>query len=156
MHQTTWQSRSLPGAFANPFFTRFHTHLISQLLPRGGVQLLRLTAGDQTVGCLYNLVKDDIVYAYQSGFHYPKDARLKPGYVSHYLAIEENLRRGAARYCFMAGNARYKQSLGTNVEDMTWLTIRPNQPLFRIENALREKRRWLYKQLRRSPRKDAI
>lgn len=143
LHQTTWRARSKPGAFAKPFFERFHTDLISKLFPAGGVQLLRIVAGGKTVGCLYNLVKDGVVYAYQSGFDYPEDAKLKPGYVSHYLAIEENRRQGASRYCFMAGDARYKRSLGTDCEEMTWITIQPNTPSFRLENGLRTARRLL-------------
>jgi CelD/BcsL family acetyltransferase involved in cellulose biosynthesis len=60
----------------------------------------------------------DCVYAYQTGFAYADDARLKPGLVSHYLCLQHHLQKGAKVYDFMAGDNRYKSNLGMRGPDM--------------------------------------
>lgn len=137
LHQAYWSWRGHPGAFANDFFARFHLDLIANHFDAGEIQLLRISAGTKSIGCLYNFVKDGWVYAYQSGFSYDADPRLKPGLVSHYLAIEHNLEQGARIYDFMAGDGQHKRSLGTNAGGLTWLVLQRRLAKFRLENALR-------------------
>jgi CelD/BcsL family acetyltransferase involved in cellulose biosynthesis len=104
----------------------------------GEIQLLRLRAGGQReVGYLYNFVRRGVVHAYQSGFRYNPDPRLKPGLVSHALAIEHNLATGARLYEFMAGASRYKASLGTLSGEMAWLVLQRDRLALRAEAALR-------------------
>ena len=137
LHQAYWSRRGHPGAFANDFFARFHLDLIANHFDAGEIQLLRISAGRKPIGCLYNFVKDGRVYAYQSGFSYDADPRLKPGLVSHYLAIEHNLAQGARIYDFMAGDGQHKRSLGTRAGELTWLVLQRPRVKFRLENALR-------------------
>jgi CelD/BcsL family acetyltransferase involved in cellulose biosynthesis len=49
LHQASWVARGYPGAFANPFFDRFHRALIARGLERGEIDLLRVTAGLRVV-----------------------------------------------------------------------------------------------------------
>ena len=56
LHQITWTGRGKLGAFANSTFMRFHRELITRGIPRGEIDLLRIDAGEQTVGFLYNFV----------------------------------------------------------------------------------------------------
>src|SRR6185437_2451886 len=70
LHQVTWSGRGRPGAFANPHFVRFHRELIRRGLPRGEIELLRIAAGDQVIGFLYNYRFRRHVLSYQSGFDY--------------------------------------------------------------------------------------
>jgi CelD/BcsL family acetyltransferase involved in cellulose biosynthesis len=123
LHQRSWTARGRPGAFASPFFRRFHHRLIADGFSRGAIQLVRVTAGTQEIGYLYNLVRDGRIAAYQSGFAYESNPRAKPGLVCHALAIEHNLRQGAARYDFLAGFNQMKQSLATNKEKLVWVTL---------------------------------
>ena len=123
MHQTYWTRRGHPGAFLRGFFEPFHRDLIFRRFGAGEIQLLRVLAGEKCIGCLYNIVKDGHVYAYQSGFDYGADSRLKPGLVSHCLAINYNLAIGAQVYDFMAGDSRYKKNLGTDFVEMSWLVL---------------------------------
>ncbi len=143
LHQSYWMRRGHPGAFAPGFFARFHRELVNAQFGAGEIQLLRVSAGKRLVGCLYNFIKDGRVYAYQSGLNYTSDPRLKPGLVSHYLAIEYNLAHGARTYDFMAGESQHKRSLGTHAEEMTWLVLQRQLPKFRLENALRSLRQRL-------------
>ena len=77
-------------AFASGFFADFHRALVTKQSDTGEIQLLRISAGKKLIGSLYNFVKNGRIYAYQSGFNYDPDPRLKPGLVSHCLAIEQN------------------------------------------------------------------
>lgn len=126
LHQAAWQRRGKPGAFADPRFGRFHHALIDRLLPRGELELLRVSAGQETVGYLYNFRQHGHVMAYQSGFHYAGALRhQKPGLTCHHLAIERNLAEGMDVYDFLAGDDRYKRSLATGAAALHWLTLGP-------------------------------
>lgn len=118
LHQATWTSRGQPGGFSNPYFVAFHRALLNRCIPRGTAELVRVAAGDNVIGQVYNFVHDGHVYAYQTGFAYSDDAKLKPGLVSHCLCIERHLTGGAQVYDFMAGDNRYKSNLGSRGPDM--------------------------------------
>jgi len=64
------------------------------------------------IGYLYNFVYHDTVLAYQSGLAYDADARLKPGWWRIACASTSTCGRARGAYDFMAGEARYKASLG--------------------------------------------
>jgi CelD/BcsL family acetyltransferase involved in cellulose biosynthesis len=126
LHQASWVARGRPGAFADPAFNRFHTELICRALPRGEVELLRITAGAHLVGCLYNFRHGGDVLAYQSGFDYAGAlAHEKPGMTCHHLAIELARAEGMRRYDFLAGESRYKTSLANGSAAMHWLELLP-------------------------------
>lgn len=137
LHQAYWTKKGHPGAFARGFFEPFHRDLISTRFGAGEIQLLRISAGSRLIGCLYNFVRNGRIYAYQSGFDYDSDPRLKPGLVSHCLAIHHNLEQGARIYDFMAGDSRHKRSLGTDSHELTWLVVQRPYAGLQIENALR-------------------
>ena len=123
LHQRYWTGRGEPGAFAYPFFVRFHRALIARCLPDGAVEVVRISAGNTPVGYLYNFIYRGRVYYYLSGFAYESDPKLKPGMVSHYLCIDRHLARGADIYDFMAGENRYKTSLGSPGADMLAIVL---------------------------------
>jgi CelD/BcsL family acetyltransferase involved in cellulose biosynthesis len=137
LHQRTWTARGRPGAFASRFFEDFHRDLVTTRFSAGNIQVLRVSVADQPIGCLYNLVHDGRVHAYQSGFSYDPDPHLKPGLVCHYLAVQHNLAGGAGIYDFMAGDAQHKRSLGTDTATMLWLALQRRRVRFRLERRLR-------------------
>jgi CelD/BcsL family acetyltransferase involved in cellulose biosynthesis len=122
-HQRTWQRRGRPGCFASPAFEAFHRDLIRNQFGHGEIRLLCASAGERPLGYLYNFAKANRIYAYQSGFDYAADGRLKPGLVSHALAIEQALRDGFAVYDFLAGANRLKASFASDWDDMVWLAL---------------------------------
>jgi CelD/BcsL family acetyltransferase involved in cellulose biosynthesis len=126
LHQATWTRRGRPGAFAVPEFRRFHRELVASGLPRGEIDLLRVTAGDKPLGYLYNFRFGGTISAYQSGFDYAAaDAQHKPGLTCHHLAIELYRSEGMRRYDFLAGEDRYKTSLGQAAETLHWVELLP-------------------------------
>jgi len=138
LHQDYWHSQGEEGAFDAAIFEPFHQRLITEHLAAGRVQLIRISGSQETIGCLYNLVHRGRVYAYQSGFRYSQDNRLKPGLVSHMEAIELNRRLGYQVYDFLAGDARYKRSLSNNSNELLWLVLQRRTGALRLENRLRD------------------
>ena len=123
VHQDAWRRRRQAGAFAEEAMRRFHAALIARAWPKGEADLLRVTAGGRHVGTLYTLIRDGVVASYQSGFSAVADARLKPGLVSHTLAIEHYVARGARVYDLLGGAERYKLTLAQGGQMLHWATL---------------------------------
>lgn len=140
LHRATWESRGLPGAFAEPWVDGFHRRLIAAQFACGEIQLLHVTAGARTIGYLYNFVQDGQVCAYQSGFQYEPDGKFKPGLVCHALAVEWNREQGAHTYDLLAGDCRYKRNLGTERGRVQWGVLQRDRVWLRLEDWLRSAR----------------
>jgi CelD/BcsL family acetyltransferase involved in cellulose biosynthesis len=136
LHQAYWTGRGRPGSFAMPFFEAFHRRLIEAGTASGSVELVRVSAGDTVVGVLYNFIWAGHVYNYQCGLAYQADNAIKPGLVSHALAVPHYLARGFKIYDLMAGDARYKRSLCTDASTLVWLSARRRRFKFKLEDML--------------------
>jgi len=143
LHTACWAERGQPGAFADPWFTAFHRRLIAERITTGEIDLLRIRAGERTVGCLYNFVWRGRVSFYQSGLAPPIDNHDKPGYLCHALAIEAAAAGGHAIYDFMGGDDRYKQNLATDETTLVWARVQRPLVRFAVEDQLRSWRRRL-------------
>jgi CelD/BcsL family acetyltransferase involved in cellulose biosynthesis len=144
LHQKYWQSRGMPGAFANTYFESFHERLIRTRFSSGEIQLIRINVGDRIMGYLYNLVQRGQVYNYQSGFDYTIcEKKNRPGLVAHSLAIEYNASRGHTIYDLLAGDSDYKIALSTHTSGMEWIVIQRDLIKFRIEDGLSHIKHWL-------------
>jgi CelD/BcsL family acetyltransferase involved in cellulose biosynthesis len=143
LHIASWARRGKPHAFSRPFFETFHRNLILRTFAAGRIQMLRVDAHGEPIAYLYNFRDGRRTYAYQSGFA-DKDHRLRPGAVSHALAIEHNFRLGVQVYDFLAGSNRLKCSFATDHRDMHWTTVQLPRIRFGLENvARRAKHRFL-------------
>jgi CelD/BcsL family acetyltransferase involved in cellulose biosynthesis len=133
LHQATWTARGQPGAFARPYFVRFHHALIGRGMPRGEIDLLRVTAGERVVGLLYNFRYRNRALAYQGGFDYPSAGRhQKPGLTCHHQAIRFAAAVGLDRYDLLAGDDRYKRSLADGATELHWLQVGSGGRLARL------------------------
>lgn len=144
LHAEHWRSRGDEGAFASDFACRFHADLIGSAVADGAVQLLRVKAGGEAVGYLYNFVYRGKVMNYQAGINYtllpPSES---PGLATHALAVDYNAAQGHAVYDFMVGDHQYKRTLSTDTSTQHWVVVRRNLLKFRIEDQLRGLRnRW--------------
>lgn len=136
-HEAKWRAAGVSGATANAEYMAFHRRMIADALPRGEVELLRASAGGEGFGWLYNFVSGGQVLFYLSGFRAEEDNRLKPGLVTHALAVERHLRGDAAVYDFMGGANRYKTSLGQPGPDILALALRRRVPVLMLEDLAR-------------------
>ena len=124
LHAASWQARGQPGAFATPFIRRFHAALLAEAMPRGEIDLLRLSAAGATIGLLYNFRLGHRVSAYQSGF-VPGGGHARPGLSCHAAAIAHAMERGDRVYDLLAGADRYKLSLAHETEPLFWAEMVP-------------------------------
>ena len=141
LHDAHWQARGKEGAFPSEFTRNFHDRLVRDAVARAEVQMLRVTAGDDVVGYLYNFVRDGHVCFYQSGFNYSEDSKLRPGLVCHYLAVMHNLKVDNRIYDFLAGPQRYKQSLSDVELKMYWFVLQKPRLVFAVERLLKRLKR---------------
>ncbi len=141
LHQATWTGRGRPGAFADPWFRRFHAALLERVPPGGGeaeVELLRVTASGRVLGLLYNLRRAGRVLSYQGGFDYAGEGtRHRPGLVCHHAAIELHLAGDALCYDLLGGSGRYKRSLAAAEAPLHWAELheRASLPAVRARGA---------------------
>lgn len=124
LHQKSWTGRDEPGSFANPNWELFHRTIIRDRFKHGEIQMLAATAGREEIGYVYSLAMNGWINVIQSGFNYGRGPVFHPGYVTHLLAIEHNLRKGALAYDFLAGDSRYKRSLSGKRLDLRWIRSR--------------------------------
>ena len=109
LHEGVWRARGQAGAFT-PAVRRLHEAFLAR--EDAPAEILTVRAGDQAIGALYNLTCGGTVHNYQSGFAPEADNRLKPGLTCHLAAMDHYRQRGFWDYDLMAGDSRYKRSLG--------------------------------------------
>ena len=138
LHARRWEAKGQASLFRRDAFVEFHRTLALRSLGDKRVQFLRVRAGPHDIGVLYSFVLGDRVYVYQSGFDYGLlEKHGRPGLVTHTMAIQHNARLGFKHYDMLAGESRYKATLATEVEPMTWAVLRKPALRFRLESGLR-------------------
>ena len=145
LHQARWTAVGQPGAFASERFRRFQTRAVLKLYLEEKAVLFRVRHQGETVGCLLLLVDQNRLLDYLSGFadfnHKPS-----PGLVTHYLCMEEALRRNFAAYDFLVGEKRHKENLSNASGQLCWLTwSRPTMKM-KVISAIRSLKQRLLKQ----------
>jgi len=138
LHTARWRASGQPGAFADPWFEQFHRRLIERRFAHGEIQLLRLSVGGATIGCLYNLIAGGRVLFYQAGLAAFSDPVIKPGLVCHAAAVARCAGEGHAIYDLLGGSARYKASLATGATELAWLCVQRDRLRFAIEDRVRD------------------
>ena len=136
-HTDKWRARGRPGFNDFPVLRDFHHRLIATECATGGVELLRLWAGDTPFAWLYNLIDGQRVLFNAGGFEPEADKHLKPGLVAHALAIASHLQAGRDAYDFLAGDDRYKTNLGQAGPRFVSFAVQRDTPALRLESALR-------------------
>lgn len=126
LHTRSWHRRGQASAFEKEAFAAFHRRLVAAATSGIVADLLRVSAGSEQLGYLYNLCRHGTVYAYQSGFFYQENiSHARPGLVAHIMAMSMYSQEGRTLYRFLAGDARYKTSLATGRDELFWLTAHP-------------------------------
>lgn len=119
LHQRRWTAVGEPGCYASRRFTAFHRELIDRLVPQGQMVLVRVRAGEQTLGCSQLLIDRHRVLVYQGG-RLSCSRKHSPGLVTDYCCLRESLERGYDAFDFMAGDSIHKQRLTTHTAPLLW------------------------------------
>jgi CelD/BcsL family acetyltransferase involved in cellulose biosynthesis len=136
LHQKTWTDRGFPGSFSNEYFDRFHKNLITGRFEYGEIQLMKVTAGGHTLGCLYGFIYKGQFLGTLSGFNYLPGYLYSPGLICHYFAIVHYARMGLSCYDFLEGDDDYKRSLSTDYNKMQNITVQKSNLKFKAEKIM--------------------
>jgi CelD/BcsL family acetyltransferase involved in cellulose biosynthesis len=140
LHQRRWNSEGQPGCYASRVFSAFHRELIDRLTDSGRLLLMRVRAGDETLGCTQLLIDRGRALNYQGGRQIG-ETRLSPGLITDYCGMVECLQRGYSAYDFMAGDSMHKRRLSTDASPLVWLRWRRPRLKYAVMHALRDCRR---------------
>jgi hypothetical protein len=124
LSQKTWVSRGAAGSWDSQVFCDYHRRLIERCFPLGWIQLLRLRAGNTTIGYQYSFLFGGRSHFYQCGYDYDHAGKTAPGVIVHTFAIRHAAERGLCEYDFMAGDVEYKRRLATSSRAMHWVSWR--------------------------------
>jgi CelD/BcsL family acetyltransferase involved in cellulose biosynthesis len=131
-----WAMKKRRSIFCSERFIAFHNALINKCFAGGGVQLLRISVHQQTIGILYHLIHRGKVHFYQCGYRYPSDKRLSPGRVSLSLAIQYCLDAGYDDFDFLSGRGEYKEWMSTDSRSLIWATFKKPRRRLRLLHAI--------------------
>ena len=148
LHTQRWNRVGKPGSFANPAWVAFHEDLIATAFPRGEIQLLQIRCGERAIGYLYNFLWRGDVLMLQSGFASESSNILRPGYVSHMLAMRFNAHRGAKRYDFLIGDSEYKEILADRGTTLVSGRVQRKRSKFMVEDELVRAYRQIWRRVR--------
>jgi len=126
LHQKRWIERGYHTAMLSEYAVNFHKNLISKRFDHGEIQLIKISAGNYTIGCVYNIIYNMEAYFISSGFNYLPSNVYRPGLVCHYYLVTHNALNGLSSYDFLEGQHDYKYSLSTNQIEMESITVRKN------------------------------
>ncbi len=124
LHQDRWTAKGRPGAFASPRFQQFHRAMLAKCFNRGEIDILRVSADDETIGILYNYVLKSKAFFYQCGFKFSDNRKLRPGLVTLQVALQSYLESTLPEFDLMAGDLEYKRSLAEQRRELDWHTVR--------------------------------
>jgi CelD/BcsL family acetyltransferase involved in cellulose biosynthesis len=141
LHQHRWTSEGQPGCYHSRVFSAFHRELIDRMVPDGRLLLIRVSAGDRTLGCTQFFIDRGRALNYQGG-RLANTKKHSPGLITDYACMQACLDRGYAAYDFMAGDSLHKQRLTTDTTPLAWGVRRRPRLKFTVMNQLRR-----YKQL---------
>lgn len=113
-HIKRWGKSEFGSGFTNPSFNDF----INNFVFKSGknVELVRVVGTSEEVGYSLNFIDRETVYFYCGGVNVAlSSTKVKPGYSMHYAMMKHYAKRGLKKYDFLGGNARYKNSLSSEI-----------------------------------------
>jgi CelD/BcsL family acetyltransferase involved in cellulose biosynthesis len=122
LHSEQWSARGELGALHTKRVQKYHELLVKALFPEHLIAF-RVKQGETTIGCSLNLVEHGHITNHRSGVRlFPDDNRLKPGYVTDLLFMEEARKRGYAEYDLLVGHEHYKRLITNSENTLVWAT----------------------------------
>ncbi|WP_394171947.1 GNAT family N-acetyltransferase [Thalassotalea litorea] len=145
LHQKRWKQQGKPGVFSAQKFAEFHEKFMRLALRQNWLELWVLFARGQAISAIYAITYNETCYFYQSGLDTDFKPNLSPGFLSHFLLIEQCIKRQLSHYDFMKGaqERSYKQNFANISRDLfrSQLAIKKASNLgFAMNNKLKQAR----------------
>jgi CelD/BcsL family acetyltransferase involved in cellulose biosynthesis len=112
LHQKRWESRGLPGVFADKRNRDFHLAIARSFSRKNWLGLYVLKLSNKPVAALYGFRYMSKYYAYLSGFD-PEYFKHGVGSLLFSYTINESIREGSVGFDFMRGGEEYKDRWNT-------------------------------------------
>jgi hypothetical protein len=111
IHLDRWGDSDYGSGFTNTHFIDFHKRLLNENNEHNCTKIFKLSHGDACLGYIYILTEVNSWLFYLSAINFHPDKRIKVGLLFHSMLIEKAIEENISNYDFLAGDARYKQSL---------------------------------------------
>jgi len=122
LHKKRWTDSPEGSGFDNQLFVQHHINFLTS--NSQNVDLVKVSAGRETLGYVYNIKFKKTVYFYCSGLNYDMAHKhIKPGYTIHHELMKHYRELGYHWYDYLGGYARYKGSLSSVKYKFNTLTI---------------------------------
>lgn len=141
LYNADWRKTGRVGMFASKRFLNFQKEAVRKLVPEDKAVLFRVKSKTYgTIGCLFLFIDDNIAFTYQIGLqdftttHLETISRnrFKPGYLMHFLCMQECYKRGMKAYNFLTGDYAYKARLTDKTSEVISVSIQNNyKPVLR-------------------------
>jgi CelD/BcsL family acetyltransferase involved in cellulose biosynthesis len=141
LHQERWRAAGRRGVFASDRFREFQRSLVRRLFSKGAICLYRARSPLGTLGCLYSFIERGNVFSYQLGLARFADNKMKPGFVTHALCMQDSYARGFSDYNFLADASSWKRELATTERQLVWAVATRPRLKIRFADALGATRR---------------
>jgi CelD/BcsL family acetyltransferase involved in cellulose biosynthesis len=141
LHEKRWRAVGRHGAFASDRFLEFHRSLVRRTFVKGAICLYRARSPLGTIGCLYSFVEGGNVFSYQLGLARFEDNKMKPGFVTHALCMQDAFDRGFSDYNFLADASPWKRELATIERHLVWAVASRPRLKIRLADAIGATRR---------------
>ncbi len=115
LHSKRWQARGQTGVFASKQARDFFHAAWRELFNLGLLRLMHLVVGDWAVAALCGFSCRGHFYYYIGGFD-PVAAKLSPGSLIIWRALQEAQREGCVVFDFLRGGESYKYRWGARAE----------------------------------------
>jgi len=122
------------STMATDYAIDFHIKLISERFNHGEIQMIKISAGDHTIGCVYDIIFNREVLGISCGFNYLPGNVFMPGFVCHYYVVTYNAKIGMRSYDWLAEGGEYKSKLCTDLNEMQTINIHKKGVKNTIEN----------------------
>ncbi len=147
LHQKRWTERGHQATMAGEYAVNFHKNLISKRFDHGEIQMIKISAGNYTIGCVYDLIYNREVLGISCGFNYLPSNVYMPGFVCHYYVVTHNAMIGLSSYDWLEGQSNYKKILSTNQIEMETIIIQKRSIKYTMDNIIVKLYR-LYRRIR--------
>lgn len=138
IHKERWAMTQFGSGFNNPKFVKFHQQILFEDKHNRHTRIYALTLNNETLGYIYLLTDHNTWYFYLSAIKLHESNKIKIGLLFHTLVIEQAIQAGVNCYDFLAGEARYKQSLSNKQGYKQYLCCYyANTRLLRLREKLR-------------------
>jgi CelD/BcsL family acetyltransferase involved in cellulose biosynthesis len=137
IHIERWGNTAEGSGFTNDEFLTFHQQLLDKS-DKNTVQIAVLSLNNSPIGYLVNFVYKQKAYFYLSALTSFDNNKIKVGLTLHEKTISYYREQGLKSYDFLAGEARYKDSLSSSQYTLSMNSFYRKSFVLIVERVLKE------------------